>query len=224
MLHAETVEAGTLDLIRRFMLDQAFKEFRLVGGTALSLYLGHRISIDIDLFCNTDFNSPMLAAHVNEVYNGEKTKTIKNGVFSLVDNIKVDLIAHQYSWLTPINEVEQIRMASLDDIGAMKIHAIVQSGNRLKDFVDIHYLLEQRSMSQLINAYELKYPEANRTLALNAVTYFADIDFDVPVKLIGQPLLWDKIATRIRAAANDPQLTFQTSAQKVPRKRRGRGI
>jgi len=50
MLHKETVTAGTLDLIRRLMDDAHLQQFYLVGGTALALMLGHRISIDIDLF------------------------------------------------------------------------------------------------------------------------------------------------------------------------------
>ena len=57
MLHKETVEKGTLDLIRKLMADDQLKEFNLVGGTALALKLGHRKSIDIDLFTATDFNS-----------------------------------------------------------------------------------------------------------------------------------------------------------------------
>ena len=111
MLYQETVEAGTLDLIKRLMLDEELKDFRLVGGTALSLCLGHRVSIDIDLFCNQVFNAPKLSEHLLTNYKGEKIRAIKNGVFGLIENIKLDLIAHQYQWLKPVNEVEGIRMA-----------------------------------------------------------------------------------------------------------------
>jgi hypothetical protein len=50
MLHVETVEAGTLDLIKRLLNDDQLRQFNLVGGTALSLQLGHRMSVDIDLY------------------------------------------------------------------------------------------------------------------------------------------------------------------------------
>ncbi len=226
MLYTQTVEAGTLDLIKRFMQDEAFKEFRLVGGTALSLYIGHRISIDIDLFCNIDFNSASIGEHLNSNYNSEKTKVLKNGAFSLVDNIKVDLIAHQYPWLLQVNNIDNIRMASIDDIGAMKIHAIVQSGNRLKDFIDIHYLLEHRSLDQLVGAYEKKYPDTNRLLAYNAVVYFNDIDFDVPVKLINQPMQWDKINERLTKSIKNKDVVFKSLTEQKPmlRKKRGHGF
>jgi hypothetical protein len=56
MLHKETVKPGTLDLILRLMEDDYFSSFYLVGGTALSLKIGHRESIDIDLFNSGDFD------------------------------------------------------------------------------------------------------------------------------------------------------------------------
>lgn len=226
MLHAETIEARALDLIRRFMLDEKLKEFRMAGGTALSLCIGHRISIDIGLFCNSDFNASKISEHLNTTYRGAKTRTLKNGAFSLVDNIKVDLIAHQYPWLKPVHNMDAIRIASLDDIGAMKVHAIVQSGNRLKDFIDVYFLLEHRSWNQLINAYEQKYPDANRILAHNAMIYFKDIDFDITVKLLKQPLQWNKIALRLMKASQNKEMVFKpdTEENTVIRKRRRRRI
>ncbi len=200
MLYTQTVEAGTLDLIKRLMRDEDLKDFRLVGGTALSLCIGHRISIDIDLFTNTDFDSPRLYEHLLTKHNGEKLRSVKNGVFGLVEDIKVDLISHQYRWLQPVNETVGIRLASLEDIGAMKVHAIVQSGSRLKDFIDVYYLLEHFSTNQLISAYSKKYPNANETLAKNSLVYFSDIDFDIPVMLVEKELKWERIAERLKNA------------------------
>lgn len=55
-------------------------------------------------------------------------KAIKNGLFGFINDIKIDLIAHQSPLIQPLQETEEIRMASLQDIGAMKLHAIVQNG------------------------------------------------------------------------------------------------
>jgi hypothetical protein len=71
----------------------------------------------------------------------------------------------------------------LEDIGGMKIHVIVQSGSKLKDFVDVYDLLERFSMNQLVSFYEDKYPEANGILAANSLLYFNDVNFEIPVKL-----------------------------------------
>lgn len=56
MLHTETISAATLELLTQLMLDNNLKDFILVGGTSLSLQLGHRISIDLDLFSVSAFN------------------------------------------------------------------------------------------------------------------------------------------------------------------------
>ncbi|MEJ0056129.1 MAG: nucleotidyl transferase AbiEii/AbiGii toxin family protein [Bacteroidota bacterium] len=191
------------------MQDEELKNFRLVGGTALSLCMGHRISIDIDLFTNQDFDAPKLYERLQNYYKGEKLRAIKNGVFGLIDDIKIDLIAHQYPWLKPVNEIEGIRMASLEDIGAMKVHAIVQSGSRFKDFVDVYYLLEHLSNKELIDTYQKKYPDTNPVLAQNALIYFSDIDFDIPVNLMEKKLDWNKIARRLQIANLDNEKLFK---------------
>ena len=96
MLHTQTVEAGTLALIKKLMADSHLSEFNLVGGTALSLKLGHRLSIDIDLFSTTSFNAPELTSYLKANYNAEIENAITNGIFCFIENVKVDLIAHQY--------------------------------------------------------------------------------------------------------------------------------
>lgn len=94
MLHKETVEKGTLDLIRKLMADDQLKAFNLVGGTALALKLGHRKSIDIDLFSTGSFNAPELARYLTSSYNTDQLRTITNGIFGFIDDIKIDLISH----------------------------------------------------------------------------------------------------------------------------------
>jgi len=68
MLHQETVTAATLDLIRKLQTDPEFDQFYLVGGTALSLQIGHRKSIDIDFFTRSSFETKDLIEHLEEKY------------------------------------------------------------------------------------------------------------------------------------------------------------
>lgn len=56
-LHYNTISPNLLSTLRKFMQDKTFKEFRLVGGTALALQLGHRISVDIDLFTDREYGT-----------------------------------------------------------------------------------------------------------------------------------------------------------------------
>ncbi len=56
-LHYSTVSPELLSVLKKLMVEKSFSKFRLVGGTALSLFLGHRKSIDIDLFTYTDYGT-----------------------------------------------------------------------------------------------------------------------------------------------------------------------
>jgi hypothetical protein len=103
MLRTQTVEEGTLDLIKALMSDEKLNEFNLVGGTALALQIGHRISIDIDLFSTNSFNAQELAAHLEKNHSATQLRSLTNGVFCFINDIKVDLISHQYPLVAPID-------------------------------------------------------------------------------------------------------------------------
>lgn len=166
MLRKEAVEAGTLDLIKKMMADSAFQDFNLVGGTALALMIAHRKSIDIDLFTTKDFTSHEIANHLASTYNAVSIHSIKNGVFCFVNNIKIDVLAHQYPLVGEIVIFDEIRMISLQDIAAMKLNAIYDNGTRPKDFVDIYALLENFSLDEMLHACHLKYPEVNKCFSI----------------------------------------------------------
>jgi len=195
------------------MADESLKDFYLVGGTALSLKIGHRISIDIDLFTHKDFDAKAIGDTIAERYKPEEIQVIKNGVFTRTGGIKTDMIAHQYPLIKPVEETEGIRFISLEDIGAMKLEAIFQNGTRLKDFVDVYFLLEHTSLKEMTVAYEAKYPDANGKLAHNALLYHNDIEFDLPVKLLEGNLVWQPVAERLKEAVLSPLKIF--SSQKL---------
>lgn len=211
MLYTETVEAGTLALIKKLMSDDKFKAFNLVGGTALSLRVGHRISIDIDLFSTEAFNAPALAEHLATTYKAPQLRSHNNGVFGFIDDIKVDLISHQYPLVGDVEILEGIRIVSLLDIGAMKLNAIYGNGTRLKDFVDFYTLLEHYTLEQLLQACQQKYQDMNMQMVKQALAYHKDIDFSVPIRYIGSEVKWPEIAERLEKAFQNPHITFGLS-------------
>jgi hypothetical protein len=233
MLYEETVERGTLALIKKLSADEFLQNFVLVGGTALALQIGHRKSLDIDMFSPKGFDSKSLSAHLSERYSFEPVGVINNGVFGFIDRIKMDLISHQYIAVKPPLETENIRMASLDDIAAMKLHAIVESGARLKDFVDIYTMLEHRTLQQMTDAYEMKYPGKSAAIAKNALLYHDQIDFKADIKLIRGKPDWLAMAERLRQAVIEPKKSFvlknaqlkRASSDDLPKeaKRTGKG-
>lgn len=228
MLHTETVTADTLALIKRLMADNELSDFTLVGGTALALHIGHRTSIDIDLFSINSFDTAITGKFLSEKYEVQDMQILKNGIFCFIDDIKVDIISHQYPLLNPVEVHEGIRLVSIDDIAAMKLHAIVQNGKRIKDYADIYVMLEHRSMEQFYSAYEEKYhPNASRQVAQRGILYHTEIDFDIPIQFLDREFNWSKIEDRLKEGVVLPQkkfFTIQPSARKVIRKKRGRGL
>lgn len=218
MLHEETVEAGTLALIRKLSSDKELANFTLVGGTALALQIGHRKSIDIDLFARRPFHSMGVGEYLRNSFDPRNLTTIENGVLGIIDGVKTTLIAHQYDWIRRPREIEGIRMASLDDIAAMKLHAVVRSGQRLKDFVDVHYLLEHRSMQEMTDAYLSKYPGMNAAVARNALLYHKDVNFDAPLELKDRGLKFEAVRERLVAAMLEPKRVFNGREVKEVRK------
>ena len=185
------------------------KSFVLVGGTSLALQLGHRNSIDIDLFCQEDFDAEWILDFLKFQFEIKEIYRRQNTIISLINNIKTDFIKHDYPHiLSPITE-EGITFLSKEDIAAMKLNAIIKSGKRLKDFIDIYFLLEHLSLNQMLDFYCKKYTYSNAMIALKAVGYFDDIDpaIDPPKLLNPLPLL--KIQKRIMESIKKPFNTFR---------------
>ena len=192
MLHKYTfiVDPATFELITQLQALPALKEFYLVGGTALALQLGHRHSIDIDLFTKNDFSVEELLSSLVQHFSVHSTFKTDNTLLSFINNIKVDFIRHAYPLVLPPITEEGITYLSKEDIAAMKLNAISNSGKRLKDFIDVYFLLEHFSLSEMIGFYTIKYPNFNPLIALKAINYFEDIDtaIDPPKLKVKLPL------------------------------------
>jgi hypothetical protein len=105
-------------------------------------------------------------------------------------------------------ESEGIRIASLDDIAGMKVNAVLRSGTRFRDFVDLHFLLEEMSMARILEAYHAKYGEVDKEMAIRAILHHEEIEFNIPVALTGQQIGWKEMAERLREAVREPKRIF----------------
>jgi len=176
MLHKETVEPATLDLIQKLQSDPNLDGYILVGGTALSLMIGHRVSIDIDLFTQEDFDAQAMLQHLERHYDFSLQYSHQNTLKGFINNVFVDLISHPYPWIRkPVSE-NNLAISSKEDIAAMKINAISGNGTRAKDFVDLYFLLKEFSMEDLLGFYAEKYSQRNTFHALKSIIYFDDMD------------------------------------------------
>lgn len=181
MLFKETVTPKTIDIIQQLFNVDELRDFELVGGTGLSLQIGHRISVDIDLFCKNDFDNKQLKECLLEKFQGHQLSfdyEAKNTLIGSIDEIKIDFIRHSYPTIKESKTVQGIRLCSLEDISAMKLSAITDNGTRIKDFVDLYYLLPYFRLADIINFYEQKYKSENSFHALKSITYFNDLDIE----------------------------------------------
>lgn len=210
MLHktSSIISPKTFSLIQELQCIPELKEFYLVGGTALALQLGHRNSIDIDLFTQKDFTPEEMETLLKVKYSFQATLAKANTLLAVVNGIKTDFIKHDYPFIKPPVTEEGITFLSKEDIAAMKFHAIIQSGKRLKDFIDIYYLLEHFSMKQMVEFFSTKYTYSNPMIALKAVNFFDEIDESIdPPKLL-KPLQVAQIKKRIQEATQKPLKVF----------------
>ena len=175
MLHKETVSHTTLELIKSLQADSMFQGFLLVGGTALSLQIGHRISVDIDLFTRDEFDTRELLEYLEQTYSFQLQYIHKNTLKGIIGNVFVDFIRHNYQLIDKPVSDSNIHMASIKDIAAMKLNAIDGNGTRVKDFIDIYFLLKKHSFSELIDFYCTKYESRNDFHIVKSLTYFNDI-------------------------------------------------
>lgn len=191
MLHWKTVSSQLREYLLILMDAKELVEFRLVGGTALSLHLGHRMSVDIDLFTDAAYHSVNFEAIETflrkrfSFVSGDFGGTPIMGKSYLIgfdkDNtVKIDIYYSMDPFFQDAVIDDGIRLASVEEIIAMKID-VVQRGGRKKDFWDLHQLLDNYDLPAMIDLHSRRFEWThNRKLILNNITNFtnADMDFD----------------------------------------------
>ena len=205
MLHTETVEPSTLDLLKRLQRLPELSNTRLVGGTALALHLGHRKSVDLDLFGNFD---PIVSYRKKLADAGYSVEGVENGtVQSLrVENVKVDLVNYPYPWMDDALEEGGVRLAGLKDIAAMKLSAVANRG-RKKDFIDVARLLDVFSLDQMLSFYKEKFSVSELSFPLRGLMYFDDAEEDPMPEMLDGDLTWENVKKRVVAATRKYVLT-----------------
>lgn len=204
MLYKNAVEPGTLELLESLQGNSFFEDFHLAGGTSLALQIGHRKSIDLDLFTLNDFDSNATLEYLEKSFGFKSIYSSTNTLRGLIKDTKVDLIAHKYPFVYPILNIEKIRLFSLQDIAAMKLNSIAGNGTRSKDFIDIFYLLKVFSVEEILSYYEVKYKSRNQMHVLKSLIYFGDIDMDDwPRMIIEKELSLDTIKTFLMKEVNE---------------------
>lgn len=189
-LYWNTVSPLLKKILIELMQEELFLTFRLVGGTALSLQIGHRMSVDIDMFSDADYGSidfdkiKTFLKNNYDFYSTSPAEIVAFGTYFEIGNSENDFIKLDLYYTDPymdeFQEVSTIRMASFEEIIAMKLDVILRGG-RKKDFWDLHYFLDKYSIDEMISFFEKRYPYNDDFVKIKEMLVnfdAADLDFD----------------------------------------------
>ena len=201
-LQFQTVKPILRSTLEHIMTIEEFAPFRLVGGTSLSLRYGHRMSDDIDLFTDAEYGTldfyklqDILRREFPYCY-GDCGTIVSFGVSYLVGNSKEDCVKldlfYTDPFIRPMELQGDIRIASVDDIVAMKMD-VLPRGGRKKDFWDLHLLHNHYTIEQMLSLYEERYPYGStREECIKGLTDFTFADSD-PAPICLQNKVWQLI-------------------------------
>ena len=185
------------------------KDFYLAGGTALALQLGHRVSVDFDFFTERDFETEELYERIQKVF-GEVTLTQESSntlAIVVQDDMRISFMKYRYPLLDACVDTEHLRLASILDIGCMKLSTIV-SRAELKDYVDLFFILKHISLTKLLIDLAKKIPSLDQIFVMKALVSFDDIAVE-PIDFIkGNEVTLGKIRETIVKSVRSVPLGF----------------
>jgi hypothetical protein len=182
MLQTNTVYPRTLAILRQVMQMPEFQAFNLVSGTSLALQIGHRISIDLDLFTHQDYDDTPILEALQTI--GDLEILINKPPFLQLrlDEVKMDFLKFPYAFVQEYVEIEGVRLVSIENIAVMKLLAISRRGVK-KDFYDLYFILERYTMTEIVVLFKEKLPNVDMFHILKSLSYFGDADPDPDPKM-----------------------------------------
>lgn len=197
MLQKQALPTATLNVLEKLSPLDFLNDFSLVGGTALALYWGHRISDDIDLFTDKKVELLYLEGKLNELNGTQFISRTPIGIYYSIDSVKADFLIYPYPFSQKAYQEDSLKLAALDDIVTMKLGALTNRGAK-KDFVDLFYALQHYPFEKLCSLYTEKYKTKNLLALFRSLTYFDDAEpKDMPELLIDKHLNWPTIKKEI---------------------------
>jgi predicted nucleotidyltransferase component of viral defense system len=168
--------------------------FYLAGGTAAALYLGHRISVDLDFFGPDPFDSSLLAGQLADLGQFRLDRIAPDTLLGELAGVKISFFRYRYPLLAAPSVALGARIASLPDIAAMKLDAVSRRGTK-RDFVDLFFVAQSGlSMSEGLMWYQRKYAglDVNVVHVVKSLAYFVDAELDPSPRMLVD-YSWDKV-------------------------------
>jgi len=184
MLQLQSVPRATLDVLRHLSGQDYLKDFRLVGGTALALYWGHRVSVDLDFFTDNNVNLDVLEMNLEQKIEGAKMDS-KNpiGRSYTINNVVCDFLNYPYRFQHVAQNADGIQLGHIDDVVTLKLGALANRGAK-KGVYDLYYILHAYTVPQLSEMYKTMYRVTDVFPLLKSLVYFGDAEEQLPPHLI----------------------------------------
>lgn len=163
------------------LISQFKRKFYLVGGTAIALQIGHRMSIDFDLFCENAFSPTDILRKLDQKseYPYKLIYRDSQQLHLFLHQVKLTFFHYNFQIETMNSGLNGVKMPSLLNLAAMKAFAL-GGRNKWKDYVDLYFLLKNHfSFDEIANQAEQIFTSNsfNRKLFKGQLTFFDDIDY-----------------------------------------------
>lgn len=210
MLHYQSLDTSTYNVLQELMANPTLKEagFVLCGGTALTLQLGHRMSTDIDLFSPLNVTAPKMKSFMEKTFGDRLDITSMSdlGIRGFLDGVKLDMIKFPYPMKHSPLEINGLRVLSLNDASAMKLHAAANRGAR-RDYVDVAELLQKMPFENILTNYQNQFNPSAQALehTRRAITYFDDAERTTNAIHMLNGRRWETTKQIIRQSVANPR-------------------
>lgn len=182
----ETLIKGSKENLALLGQSGILKDAYLAGGTALTLLLGHRISVDFDFFTTQEFIPSIFSSELSKLGLFEEDQASKGTVLGKFQGVKFSLFIYRYPLLYSPFKYLSLDIADIRDIAAMKIEAISSRGAK-RDFIDLYYISQSGySLMELFDFYNRKYGKlaSNLIHIQKSLVYFDDAESDEMPKML----------------------------------------
>jgi hypothetical protein len=160
-------------------------EFYLAGGTALALQLNHRTSYDLDIFSPQTFDAGTLQQRLQQLFPGGKEwQTSHETVRFQLDGVEVSFFGYHYPLVGDLVAHPQMPLASIADIGCMKVTAAADRA-LYRDFFDIYHIcLSVGGLKTLMQFFEKKYPQSSVYHYIKSLSLVSDCKDEPPLATV----------------------------------------
>jgi predicted nucleotidyltransferase component of viral defense system len=196
-LRLDILPEEQLRLFEKLSSQSFINDFYLAGGTCLALQIGHRQSVDFDFFIPADFQTSDIVNILTQLGSYQRENEERNTINGSLNGVRISFFGYRYNIIDDFTIFNNIRLAGMKDIAAMKLEAIAGRGSK-KDFIDMFFLLQQYTLEEIFSFHSQKYGAglSNQYHHLKSLVYFADAESEA-MPLMIKPVIWEDVKTQI---------------------------